>query len=321
MRSRIRRWLRTPAGRLRAAWRLLVVAIGFLLVTLAVTVGALTLGIAVDPTRASGAALAGAIAVLVATGAAVTALVLVAGRYLDHRLLADLGWRFGRADATDLAAGLVVGAGLVGAAYGVGVALGVYRPAVAPAAPSGFPVVAWLGLLAVTMVAVGVYEELLLRGYVLTNLAEGCTAVLDRRGAVAAAVGVSSAAFGVLHGVNPSASRLSLATITLAGVMLGVAYVTTGSLSFPIGIHIAWNLTQVLLGLPVSGLEVPVRLVATTVSGDPLLHGGAFGPEGGLLGLGMTATGCVVAAAYGRRRHRAAWSDIAVPALNTERDD
>lgn len=315
MSTRIRRWLRTHEGRLRAPWRLLVAAIAFLVVSLGVTVAAIAAGLPVDPMRASGPALAAALAVLVANGVAIAALVLVAARYLDHRVLADVGWRLEAGEATDLAAGLAVGAGLVGAAYAVGVALGVYTPDVAPAAPPGYPLVAWVALLAVTMVVVGVYEELLLRGYVLTNLAEGCTAVVGARGAVAAAVGVSSVAFGLLHGLNPSASRLSLLTITLAGVMLAVGYVGTGSLSFPIGVHVAWNLTQVLLGLPVSGLDVPVRLVGTTVSGDPLVHGGAFGPEGGLLGLGMTATGCLVAAGYGWVRGRAGWSDIAVPAL------
>ncbi len=318
MSTRIRQWLRTPAGRLRAPWRLLVVGVGFLLVTLGVTVGALVLGVPVDPTRAGGPALAAALGVLVANGVAVTAFVLVAARSLDHRVPGDLGWRLDDRTAPDLAAGLAAGTGLVGAAYAVGVAIGAYRPAVDPAAPAGYPFAAWLAVLAAAMVAVGVYEELLLRGYVLTNLAEGFTAFVGARGAVAAALGVSSVAFGLLHGLNPSASRLSLATITLAGVMLGVGYVGTGSLSFPVGVHVAWNLTQVLLGLPVSGLDVPVRVVRTTVAGDPLVHGGTFGPEGGLIGLGMTAAGCVVAAAYGRLAGRGAWTDVAVPALKPE---
>lgn len=318
MRTRPRSWLRTPTGRLRAPWRLLAVGVAFLLVTLVLGVAALAAGVPIDPGRASGPALAGALAVLVANGVATVALVFAAARYLDRRVPADLGWRLDARWWTDLAAGGAVGLALVGGAYAVGVAAGVYDPRIAPAAPTGYALIVWLAILAAAMVAVGVYEELLLRGYVLTNLAEGFTAFLDGRAAVAAALGVSSAAFGLLHGLNPSAGRLSLVTITLAGVMLGLGYVGTRSLAFPIGLHVAWNLAQVLVGLPVSGLDVPVRLVGTTVSGDALLHGGAFGPEGGLLGLGMALAGCLSAVAYPRLTGRGFDADIAVPALRRE---
>ena len=314
MRPRIDRWLRTPPGRLRAPWRLLVVGVAFLIVTGGVTVAALVAGLEVDPTRASGPGVAAALGVLVANGVAATLLLLAAARYLDRRVLADVGWRLDARAAVDAAAGLAVGAGLVGGAYAVGVAAGVYDPTVDPAAPPGYPFAAWLGVLAAAMVVVGVYEELLLRGYVLTNLAEGATAFVGARGAVAVAVAGSSVAFALLHGLNPAASRLSLATIALAGVMLGLGYVGTGSLSFPVGIHVAWNLAQVLVGLPVSGLDVPVRVVRTSVAGDTVVHGGAFGPEGGLLGLGMTAVGCAVAAAYGWYRGGPI-EPIAAPAL------
>jgi membrane protease YdiL (CAAX protease family) len=317
MRTRLRQRLRTPTGRLRAPWRLIAVGIAFLLVSLAVTLAAIAAGVRVDPTRTTGTG-AAALGVLLANGAAVTLLVLAAARFLDRRRLADIGWRLDGHTATDLAAGVSVGVGLVAAAYAAGIALGVYDPALDPAAPGGAPVAGWLAVVAATMVAVGVYEELLLRGYVLTNLAEGCTAVLRPRVAVAVAVALSSVAFGLLHGLNPAASRLSLATITLAGVMLGLGYVGTRSLAFPVGLHIAWNLTQVLLGLPVSGLDVPVRLVRTSVTGDALLHGGAFGPEGGLLGLGMTAAGCLVTAGYVWLRGRDL-EPIAAPALRTDR--
>jgi membrane protease YdiL (CAAX protease family) len=314
MRARPGRWFRTPDGRLRAPWRLLLVGVAFVVVIYGLTVAADDAGLPVDPTRATGPALAAALGVLVGNGVAVTILVLLAARTIDRRVLADVGWRFDGRTAPDVAAGLAVGVGLVGAAYAVGIAVGVYEPAVDPAAPPGYPFGVWLAVLAAAMIAVGVSEELLLRGYVLTNLAEGFTAVLGPRRAVAAAVGCSSVAFGLLHGLNPSASRLSLATITLAGVMLALGYVGTRSLAFPVGIHVAWNLAQVLVGLPVSGLDVPVRLVRTTVTGDALVHGGAFGPEGGLVGLGMTVAGCLVTAAYGRLRGGSV-EPIAAPAL------
>lgn len=315
MRTRIREWCYTPTDRLRAPLRLLITVVAFFVVTIAVTLGALAVGLTVDPTGVTGPAVASALGVLVVNGVAVTALVFAAARFLDRRIVADVGWRLDARWWPDLAAGFAVGAGLVGGAYAAGLALGVYDVAVAPAAPSGYALPVYLALLTAAMVTVGVYEELLLRGYVLTNLAEGFTAYLGGRAAVATALAVSSAAFGLLHGLNPSANRLALATITLAGVMLGLGYVCTASLAFPIGVHVAWNLSQVLLGLPVSGLDVPIRLVETTVTGDVLLHGGAFGPEGGLLGIGMTLLGCLATVGYARLTGRGFGEEIAVPAL------
>jgi len=191
----------------------------------------------------------------------------------------------------------------------------VYDAAFDPAGPDGRPLLVWLALVTATMVAVGLYEELLLRGYVLTNLAEGFTAVLDPRAAVAAALTLSSVAFGLLHGRNPDADSLGLLTITLAGLLLGLGYVCTGRLALPVGLHTTWNLTHVLLGLPVSGLRLGIRLVDTEVSGAELIHGGGFGPEGGVLGLAATLVGCLAVVGYGRLTGRGFRADVAVPGL------
>ena len=315
MRARLRSWLLTPTGRPRAPWRLLVLVVAVLAANLAVFAAAVAAGVAPDPTGATGPGLAAALGVLVANGVAVTAVALLAARYLDRRTPADLGCRLDGRWWTDLAAGGVLGVALVGVGYAAGVAAGVYDPTLAPAGPSGYSLGAWLALVAATMVAVGVYEEVLLRGYVLTNLAEGLTAFLGGGAAVAGALGVSSLAFGLLHGLNPSSNGLSIATITLAGLMLGLGYVCTGSLGLPVGLHVTWNLSHVLLGLPVSGLVVPVRLVETDVTGDALVHGGSFGPEGGLLGLGATLLGCLAVVAYARLTGRGFRREIAAPAL------
>ena len=312
-----RQWLFTPDGRLRAPWRLLVVGVAFVVVNVAVTLAVLAAGLPVDPTRTEGPGLAAALGVLVLDGLVAALLVLAAARVVDRRVLPDVGWRLDGRTGSDLAAGLAIGLGLVGAAYAAGVALGVYDPAVDPAAPPGYPFAVWLAVLTAAMVVVAVYEELLLRGYVLTNLAEGLTAFLGRRASVAAALVVSSLGFGLLHGANPAASPRSLATVTLAGLLLGLAYVYTGSLSFPVGLHVTWNLSGVLLGLPVSGLEIPIRLVRTEVTGDPAIHGGGFGIEGGLLGLGATVLGCLAVVGYARLTGRTFRTEIATPALRS----
>ena len=55
----------------------------------------------------------------------------------------------------------------------------------------------------------------------------------------------------------------------------------------PIGLHAAWNFVQgTLLGFPVSGAtDWSVGLVRQAEVGNDLLTGGAFGPEGGLVGI------------------------------------
>jgi membrane protease YdiL (CAAX protease family) len=304
-----------PTGRLRTPWRLVIAGVIVLVVTVGVAVVAAVAGLASGPGAVDGPGLPALLVVLVLEGVAVSAAVLLAGRYLDRRRLADLGLGIDATWWRDLGVGAALGVALVGGAYVVGLAAGVYEASVDPAVPAGGSLPVVLALLAATMVAVGCQEELLLRGYVLTNLAEGVTAVVGRRAAVGAALVISSVAFGLLHGLNPNAGALGLLTITLAGGMLGAGYVWTGSLALPVGLHVTWNLAHALLGLPVSGLRFGVRLVATDASGPPLLHGGAFGPEGGLLGFGATLAGCLGVIAYARASGRGFQPAIAEPSL------
>ena len=307
--------LRTPAGRLRTPLRLLVAVVFFLAASVGATVAAAAAGVALDPEGTAGPGLAGVLAALVLNGAVLSAAVVVAARYLDRRRLADVGLSVDAGWWLDLGAGAALGVGLVGGAFLVGLAVGAYEAAVAPGAPGGAPVVAWVALVAAAMAAVAAYEELLLRGYLLTTLAAGVTAAVGRTGAVVAALFVSSVAFGLLHGVNPAATTLGLLTITLAGGLLGLGYVYTGRLALPVGLHATWNLTHVLLGLPVSGVELGVRLVATEPRGAEVVHGGAFGPEGGVLGLSATLVGAVAVVGYARLTGRGFRTAVAVPAL------
>lgn len=308
--------LRTDRDRLRLVWRFLLFGVLFLVVDTALALAFMLAGLEVfDPAHATGPQLAGVLVFFVVNGAVVAAITLAAARFLDRRTLADLGVTFDAHWWRDLAAGGALGIGLVGGAYLAGLALGAFDATVAPTAPPAYPFVAWLALVVLTMVAIGIYEELVVRGYLLTNLAEGFAALVPRRWAIAGAIVVSSAGFGLLHGINPDVTVLGVVTICLAGVLLGLGYVLTGSLALPTGVHVTWNLTHVLLGLPVSGLAVDVGLVETERSGSALVHGGAFGPEGGLLGLTATLLGCVAVVGYARRTRRGVQADIAVPEL------
>lgn len=167
----------------------------------------------------------------------------------------------------DLGTGLAVGALAFSAAVGLLVLAGVYSVGAGEGlSRSGTA-------LAVAVVS-GVCEEVLFRGILFRRL----SAVVGSYGALAG----SSLFFGFAHLANPGATLQGAAAIALeAGVMLGLAYVATGRLWLPIGLHIAWNYVQGgVFGVAVSGNDVGGSLlVSTPEAGRDALTGGAFGVE------------------------------------------
>jgi len=244
---------------------------------------------------------ASAVVGVVFTGGTVTLAVLIAGRYVDRRRLRDFGFRLDRDWWLDCGFGLALGVALMTLLFLVELALGWVRITGTLQPRSGF-LVRFAGLVAV-FVVVGVYEELLLRGYLLTNAAEGLVGRLGERGAVVGATLLSSLVFGLAHANNPNATAVSTAAIVLAGVMLAAGYVLTGELAVPIGLHTTWNLFQGgVYGFPVSGLGVGASVVAVEQRGPRLLTGGPFGPEAGLLGLGAMVVGTAAIVGWVRWR-------------------
>lgn len=138
----------------------------------------------------------------------------------------------------------------------------------------------------VSMLFVAFYEELLFRGYQITNLFEGFLSPrIDKKKAVYMAVGISSLIFGIMHFENPNATWLSTINIVGAGVMLALPFVITGRLGMSIGIHFSWNFVQGgILGYAVSGMPFRLSLLQIDQMGPRYWTGGAFGPEAGICG-------------------------------------
>jgi uncharacterized protein len=135
----------------------------------------------------------------------------------------------------------------------------------------GFP---WNEMLTV-FVPAAVHEELLFRGYAFQKLRAW------RRGL--ALVGVAML-FALLHAGNTSVTVLGLTNVFLGGVLLGLAYERYLRLWFPIGLHLAWNVTTgPVLGHEVSGYEAARSLFVEKGSGPIWLTGGEFGIEGSAL--------------------------------------
>lgn len=230
----------------------------------------------------------------------------LACRFLDQRRLRSLGLRLNGPWWGEFLFGLVLGVLLMALLFAIESALGWVRIIDAMVVrPTGVSfVVAILALFAV-FVAIGFSEELVFRGYVLRNSAEGLAGSRGRIGAaVLGAWVISSLLFGLFHVLNPNSSWISTLNLTLGGMMLGLPVILTGRLALCIGLHITWNFAQSsLFGYPVSGYDFrSATFLATESTGPAIWTGGAFGPEAGLLGLLIIALGCALIVAWVRIR-------------------
>ena len=239
------------------------------------------------------------------TGLVVLLSTWLAAGFLDHRPVADFGLGLDRTWWADLLFGLLLGGALMAGIFGVQLGAGWIR-VTEVMGMAGQPVL-WgklMGPLAL-YVTVGIYEEVLFRGYRMRNLAEGFRLeAMHPRWALAAAWVVSSVWFGLAHRHNPNATVISNINLALAGLFLGLGYLLSGRLGLPIGLHIAWNFFQGnVFGFPVSGTRVfPATVIAVEQGGPVLWTGGAFGPEAGLVGIIAMMVGCLAILAWVRLR-------------------
>lgn len=230
----------------------------------------------------------------------------LAGRFLDRRPFRDFGLHLNGGWWLDLLFGMFLGALLMTLIFLTELAFGWISvtgsfESASPGTPFALAILLPLGI----FLCVGVYEEMLYRGYQLRNAAEGLNyPAIGPRAAVVLAWVLTSAVFGLLHAANPNATVLSTFNIALAGLLLGAGYVLTGQLAIPIGLHITWNFFQGnVYGFPVSGLDPLGATFLTIEQGGPdLFTGGVFGPEAGLLDPAATALGILLIALWVKLR-------------------
>ena len=246
----------------------------------------------------------------ISTGFAVVLSVWISGVLFDRRRFADFGFFLSRDWWVDFAFGLGLGAILMVLIFLIQLSAGwisITETFITDHPDLPFSVVITFPL--VSYIIIGFYEELLSRGYHLTNLAEGfANKRIGPKAAIILATLVSSALFGLMHAVNPNTTPLSSINIAIAGLFLSTGYLLTGQLAIPIGLHISWNFFQGnVFGFPVSGGNYYslASFVQIVQKGPGLWTGGPFGPEGGLLGtassiLGMMCILCWVHYRTGR---------------------
>tara|TARA_B100000963_G_scaffold341704_1_gene341700 strand:- start:58 stop:1050 length:993 start_codon:yes stop_codon:yes gene_type:complete len=139
----------------------------------------------------------------------------------------------------------------------------------------------------VQMLAVGFYEEVMIRGYMLINLREGVWwKAISEEMALFVAVILSSLVFSLAHLFNPNVSIITFLTIVLAGLLLAFPFVCTGNLALSVGLHNAWNfILGGIFGFKVSGLSSAASIVSIQSTGPEWWTGGLFGPEAGISGV------------------------------------
>lgn len=135
-------------------------------------------------------------------------------------------------------------------------------------------------------VFVALTEELLMRGYVLSNLMDSMNKYL--------ALVISSLIFSIMHGGNPSFGWFPALELFLAGILFGLPYLYTRNLWFPIALHFSWNFFQgTVLGFKVSGQE-HYSVIQQTYESENLWNGGSFGFEGSILSVLFSLIGIVI---------------------------
>lgn len=195
-------------------------------------------------------------------------------RLIDGRSVRSLGLELAR-KGRHLAAGLVAGAAAIGIGFLILYASGSLAIVPGGGGPGPGELAAAIALFAM----VALEEELVVRGYVLSNLC----ASMNRYAAVA----VSSALFAAAHLFNLNLSAIGIVNIALAGALFGIYYVRFRNLWFPVGLHFTWNLFQgPVFGFGVSGLPT-ASLISHEVSGPGWLTGGEFGLEGSVIATGL----------------------------------
>ena len=147
-------------------------------------------------------------------------------------------------------------------------------------------------------IGVSFFEEIIFRGYMLKNLLESFNPFV--------ALLISSLFFSLIHASNPNVTSLGLCNIFLAGIFLGVSYVFTKNLWFPIALHFSWNFFQAMFGFKVSGLD-SYSIIEFMIPYNNMINGGEFGFESSILSIIVLFIGTIIIwnyfKKYGIKKH------------------
>ncbi|MEN9443624.1 MAG: hypothetical protein RIS47_514 [Bacteroidota bacterium] len=200
-------------------------------------------------------------------------------RRFEDKELDDIGFQL---HGTKFWIGIVIGAALQ--FFGFVVLWSTHNVSVSFTAFNAANFIGYLALFGL----VALHEEILIRGYILSNFIQSYG---KRLGLLSSAL-----LFGFMHFQNPSFNILAFINISIAGILLGVSYLYDQNLSLPIGMHWSWNFVQgPVLGFAVSG-QGNASFIQIKNLGPVWITGGEFGFEGSVVcTVGMLISiGCVM---------------------------
>lgn len=93
---------------------------------------------------------------------------------------------------------------------------------------------------------------------------------------------LSSLIFCLLHSPD---THIKFISYFLAGLMYGISFLSFQTIWAPIGLHFSWNFFQsAIFGFPVGG-QLSNGYLKICIIDNTVWNGGAYGPEGSLLGI------------------------------------
>ncbi len=193
-------------------------------------------------------------------------------RIYERGRLSDIGLQWNRSSATNLGIGFFTGIAAALLVTAVPLLTGAAELRPSPELPFNFGSIVFVSIL-LLFGAIG--EEMLFRGYafqVLITLMGRYATLLP--GAVI---------FAAAHSNNLNSSSLSLFNTFAMGVLLGYAFLRSGDLWLPIGLHFGWNWILPLFGVNLSGFTMGMTGYVMHWNVGALWSGGEYGPEAGLV--------------------------------------
>lgn len=211
-----------------------------------------------------------------------TGLLIFWSRYIDRKTLHHYGLATSSRMGLELVTGVIIGCMAVAAMF-----LLVALPSTpGPWSLHGQAIDMAFGLFFLKAVLVAYWEETMFRGFLLVNLRTSLSSRWGNTKGTIAAVTASSVLFGAIHSGTDHFSWLAFAILTLNGIIWCVPMMMTGRLGLSIGLHASWNFAQSkIFGFAMSGNAPENALLDGNLSGSPIWTGGAYGPEGGLIGV------------------------------------
>ena len=206
--------------------------------------------------------------------AAVANAILV--RIYEHGQLSAVGLVWQETSTRELFTGMAAAA--AGAVAIVAAAL-ILQMAMFESAPRVENAWANLAFVALVLLFGAAGEEMLFHGYAFQ--------ILVRTLGQFATILPVAVLFGLMHLSNRNVTALAVANTMAWGVLLGYAYVRTGALWLPIGLHFGWNAAMPLLGVNLSGFTIGVTGYQLHWSAGILWSGGGYGLEGSLFTTAM----------------------------------